>query len=57
MQIGLSPAFGFAHFGEHITLKRILQLVSMGKDMGFCGFQLETYSKEQIEIYTNENIS
>ena len=56
MQIGLSPAFGFAHFGEHITLERILQLVSMGNDMGFCGFQLETYSKEQIEIYTDENI-
>ena len=57
MRIGLSPAFGFAHFGEHITLGKILQLVSMGKDMGFCGFQLETYSKEQIDIYTDENIS
>lgn len=56
MRIGLSPAFGFAHFGEDITLEKILQLVSMGKDMGFCGFQLETYSKEQMDIYTDENI-
>ena len=56
MRIGLSPAFGFAHFGEDITLEKILQLVSMGKDMGFCGFQLETYTKEQMDIYTDENI-
>ena len=57
MRIGLSPAFGFAHFGEHITLEKIFQLVSMGHELGFCGFQLETYSKEQIDIYTDKNIS
>jgi len=56
IRIGLSPAFGFAHYGENICLEKILNLVSMGKRMGFCGFQLETYSKEQVDIYTDENI-
>lgn len=56
MRIGLSPAFGFAHFGENISLEKILQLVSFGKQAGFCGFQLETYSKSQIDIYTDKNI-
>jgi sugar phosphate isomerase/epimerase len=57
MKIGLSPAFGFAHYGENINLEKILKLVSMGYEMGFCGFQLETYSKEQMDIYTDENIN
>ena len=56
MEIGLNPAFLFAHYGEEVYLDQILEGVMLAHNIGFKSLGLEIYCDEQYEIYNKENI-
>ncbi len=56
MNIGCSPAYVFAHFGEEATYDDVIWSIKQIAKLGFKGLELETYNKVQMEIFTDERI-
>jgi len=56
MRIGCSPAYAFAHFAEHLTYEDLVWSARRVAELGFCGLQLETYNREQKDLYAGGQV-
>ena len=56
MRIGCSPAYVFAHFGEKLSYDNLIWSINKIAELGFAGLELETYNKDQMDIFTDEHI-